>query len=59
MHRSRLAIDLNLFRDGKYLTSSEDHRVLGEWWESVGGMWGGSEDGNHYSWGAPYVGMRY
>jgi hypothetical protein len=51
-HRKRLAIDLNLFRDGKYLTDTEDHRPLGEWLESVGGTWGGRfEDGNHYSWG--------
>lgn len=49
-HKLRLAIDLNLFRDGKYLSSSEDHRPLGEWWESQGGIWGGRfGDGNHYS----------
>lgn len=50
LHRSRLAIDLNLYRDGKYLTETEDHRPLGEWWESIGGSWGGRfNDGNHYS----------
>ncbi len=50
LHRSRLAIDLNLFLDGKYLTSTEDHRPLGEWWEEQGGLWGGRfDDGNHYS----------
>ena len=27
-HRKRLAIDLNLFRDGRYLTSTESHRPL-------------------------------
>lgn len=51
-HKLRLAIDLNLFKDGKFLSSSEDHRQLGEWWESVGGAWGGkfkTPDGNHYS----------
>lgn len=49
-HKLRLAIDLNLFRDGKFLSSSEDHRPLGEWWESIGGTWGGRfNDGNHYS----------
>ena len=48
-HKSRLAIDLNLFRDGEYLTDTEDHRNLGEWWESQGGIWGGRvNDGNHY-----------
>jgi len=49
-HKLRLAIDLNLFRDGVYLQSTEDHRQLGEWWESQGGTWGGRfNDGNHYS----------
>lgn len=59
-HKNRLAIDLNLFKDGKYLSSTADHRPLGEWWESQGGTWGGNfkhadgrpnPDGNHYSWG--------
>lgn len=49
-HKLRLAIDLNLFRDGAFLTSTEDHRPLGEFWESIGGSWGGRfNDGNHYS----------
>lgn len=49
-HKQRLAIDLNLFKDGRYLASTEDHRPLGEWWESQGGAWGGRfDDGNHYS----------
>ena len=41
-HKIRLAIDLNLFRDGVLLKKTEDHRPLGEWWESVGGTWGGA-----------------
>lgn len=50
LHKQRLAIDLNLFRDGKYLNRTEDHRPLGEFWESIGGTWGGRfNDGNHYS----------
>ena len=50
LHYSRLAIDLNLFKNGAYLTSTEDHRPLGEYWESLGGSWGGRfKDGNHYS----------
>lgn len=49
-HKIRLALDLNLFRDGKYLTSTEDYRPLGEFWESIGGTWGGRfSDGNHFS----------
>lgn len=55
LHTQRLAIDLNLFRDGKYLTSSDAHRPLGELWESLSTpdyqcCWGGRfGDGNHYS----------
>ena len=50
LHKERLAIDLNLFKDGKFLTQNEDHRPLGEYWESLGGSWGGRfNDGNHYS----------
>jgi len=49
-HKLRLAVDLNLFKDGKFIESTEDHRLLGEYWESIGGAWGGRfEDGNHYS----------
>ena len=55
-HGKRLAVDLNLFWAGKYLTSTEDHRPLGEWWEAqstpmVTCRWGGRfrrKDGNHY-----------
>jgi hypothetical protein len=51
-HKLRLAIDLNLFKEGQYLEGTEAHRQLGEWWESQGGTWGGRfKDGNHYSYG--------
>lgn len=52
LHLKRLAIDLNLFKDGIYLTDSAVHLPLGEYWESLGGSWGGRfsrPDGNHYS----------
>jgi len=50
LHKERLAVDFNLFKDGVYLTRTEDHRPLGEFWESIGGAWGGRfNDGNHYS----------
>lgn len=52
LHTSRLAIDLNLFRDGKYLTKTDDYRRLGEWWEQQHPLarWGGRfNDGNHFS----------
>ncbi len=51
-HKQRLAIDLNLFRDGKFLGETSDHRELGEWWEQQHPLarWGGRfNDGNHYS----------
>lgn len=51
-HPKGLAIDLNLFRDGKYLTTTEDHTPLGHYWESLDPLcsWGGRwNDGNHYS----------
>lgn len=50
-HKQKLAVDLNLFKvDGTFLSATEAHRVIGEWWESQGGTWGGRfEDGNHYS----------
>jgi hypothetical protein len=51
-HKAKLAIDLNLFKDNKYLDTTEDHRPLGEWWEQQHELccWGGRfNDGNHYS----------
>lgn len=54
LHTKRLAIDLNLFKNGTYLTATEDHRMLGEYWKSLDQdcCWGGDfskPDGNHYS----------
>jgi len=54
LHRLRLAVDVNLFKDGKYLSASEAHRPLGEHWKSLHELcrWGGDfakPDGNHYS----------
>lgn len=49
-HYRCLAVDFNLFQDGEFLTQTEDYRELGEFWESLGGSWGGQwNDGNHYS----------
>jgi hypothetical protein len=51
-HKEKMAIDLNLFKDGKFLDSTEAHKPLGEWWEKqhVLARWGGRfADGNHYS----------
>ena len=58
LHELGLAADLDLYKDGKYLSATEDHRVLGSWWIARGrnlGLplaWGGEftkPDGNHYS----------
>ena len=57
LHYSRLAIDLNLFKGGVYLTETMDYKTLGTYWESIGGSWGGRfGDGNHYS--LEYKGRR-
>jgi hypothetical protein len=51
-HKQRLAVDLNLFIDGQYQSLTEPYRPLGEYWESLGGSWGGrfkKPDGNHFS----------
>lgn len=50
LHCERLAVDFNLFKDGVYLPRTVDHKPLGEYWEALGGTWGGRfGDGNHYS----------
>lgn len=55
LHTQRLAIDLNLFKDGVYQTTATAHQPLGEWWEAqstpeVTCAWGGRfHDPNHYS----------
>ena len=52
LHTDRLAVDLNLFKDGKFLTDAPDYLPLGEWWEGIGGNWGGRfkmVDADHFS----------
>ncbi len=55
LHIYRLAIDLMLFKDGKYLDKTEDHEPVGVYWKSLhpDNRWGGDikrlPDGNHYS----------
>jgi len=51
-HKNKLAIDLNLFLNGEFMSKTEDHEELGEWWEDQHELciWGGTfNDGNHYS----------
>jgi hypothetical protein len=55
LHCDRLAHDVNLFKDGKYLSDSESYQPLGEYWKSLDPVnkWGGDfkklKDGNHFS----------
>lgn len=58
LHIDRLAVDLNLFKDGKYITDGTGHTDLGAFWKSLHPLcrWGGDfpkKDFNHYSmeWG--------
>ena len=53
LHCERLAIDLNLFREGVYLTDTKDYEWIGMWWEKLDkqNRWGGRfkrADGNHF-----------
>ena len=51
-HKLKLAIDLNLMKEGKLVRSTAGHKELGEWWEKQHPLcqWGGRfNDGNHYS----------
>lgn len=59
LHRRKLAIDLNLFKDSQYLKDTASYKVLGDYWKSLSGLgyeccWGGDfkgplTDGNHFS----------
>lgn len=58
-HKNKLAIDINLFKDGDFISDTEGHRLLGEWWEKQHPLarWGGKfQDGNHYSF--EYLGVK-
>ena len=54
-HKLRLANDINLFKDRKYLTETSDHQLFGTYWKAIhpDNVWGGDfkrtrKDGNHY-----------
>jgi len=58
LHTQRLAIDLNLFKKGRWLSSTKAHEPFGIWWEKLGKKlgiplcWGGRfkrPDGGHYA----------
>jgi hypothetical protein len=54
LHFEGLAVDIDLTKDGQYLSKTEDHQKFGEIWEGLhpdcrwGGRFSGG-DGNHYS----------
>lgn len=56
-HKLRLAINLNLFKNGKYLSSGKEFDEIGRYWLSLSNLipgvktaWGGpSGDANHFS----------
>ena len=52
LHTGKLAVDINITKDGKLLTDGEQFKDLGEYWESLSPNcnWGGRfKDGNHFS----------
>lgn len=54
LHTKRLAVDMNLFKDGEWLQDSESHKQFGIFWLTLHPLnrWGGNfkkPDGNHYS----------
>jgi hypothetical protein len=54
VHKLRLAVDLNLFVSGEYITTGDHiaYQQLGEFWEGLDpdARWGGRfDDANHFS----------
>jgi hypothetical protein len=56
LHHIGLAADLLFYKDGVYLTATDDYKLMGELWEQIGKdmgldlVWGGRfKDGNHFS----------
>ena len=52
LHYEGLAVDIDLTKDGFYLSDGKDHQQFGEYWETLDKdcRWGGRfSDANHYS----------
>ena len=55
LHIDGLAVDLNIYSEGVYLTKSEDYEFAGAYWKTLDpdNRWGGDieslRDGNHFS----------
>jgi hypothetical protein len=62
LHVLKLAIDVTIFDktdSSKPLTDSQDYAFAGEYWERMGGAWGGrfsKPDGDHFS--VTYMGRK-
>lgn len=48
-HKLKLAFDVNLFKNGEYLTSGKEHEIIHDYWDSIGGAPRIPNDLNHYS----------
>ena len=48
-HYIRLAADINLFKDGVYLTDGTGHDILHDYWDTLGGAKRIDKDLNYYS----------
>ena len=56
LHRQRLAVDFNCFKDGSYLTDGTGHDELHDFWDTIEGAARIEDDLNHYS--LAHHGMR-
>lgn len=56
LHLLRLAQDLNVFKNGVFLTDGSGHDELHDFWDSIGGAPRIADDLNHYS--LAHEGMR-
>ena len=56
LHRWRLAVDFNLFKDGIFVADGTGHDALHDYWDTVGGAPRIVDDMNHYS--LKHRGMR-
>jgi len=57
LHHLSLAVDFDLYLNGKYLSDGTGHDELHDYWDSIGGNERIENDMNHYSYG-DYGGVR-
>jgi len=49
LHKLGLAVDVNLYLEGRYLRDARHHRELHDFWDLLGGARRIDDDMNHYS----------